>query len=126
MWSFTITIAFLLTVASSHGGVVRRSINDKPKPYTSGKNLFTLGDAGEAIQRSFQGAGAELEKMAKDLENEVEEISQLAAYIDHKETEKMSDALAEAMNIQNVKRFYFNFPPFNFISFSSLTIRGRN
>merc|ERR1719219_60571 len=100
MWSFTITIAFLLTVTSTHGGLVRRSV--KPKPYTSGKNLLTMGGAGEAIKRSFEGAGAELEKMAKDLETEVDEISQLAAYINLTETERMSEALAEAMNIQSL------------------------
>merc|ERR1719410_1892211 len=102
MWTFTITITLLLTVTSSHGGLVRRSISDKPKPYTSGKNLLTMGSAGEAIKKSFQGAGSELEKMAKDLENEVEEISDLAAYIDLKETERMSEALAEAKNIQSL------------------------
>merc|ERR1719410_2140663 len=102
MWTFTITITLLLTVTSSHGGLVRRSISDKPKPYTSGKNLLTMGSAGEAIKKSFQGAGSELEKMAEDLENEVEEISDLAAYIDLKETERMSEALAEAKNIQSL------------------------
>jgi len=61
-----------------------------------------MGGAGEAIKRSFEGAGAELEKMAKDLETEVDEISQLAAYINLTETERMSEALAEAMNIQSL------------------------
>merc|ERR1712066_757394 len=93
MGSFTIAIAFLLSVTSSEGGLVRRSINDKPKPYTNGKDLLTMGEAGEAIKRSFQAAGAELEQMAEDLENEVESISKLTAYIDLTETEKISKAL---------------------------------
>merc|ERR550525_125081 len=102
MRSFTITIAFLLTVSSSYGGLVRRSINDKPKPYTSAKNLLSMGAAGEAIKKSFEGAGSELEEMARELENEVNSISDLAAYINGTETEKMSEALAEAKNIQSL------------------------
>ena len=104
MWSLTITIVLLLTVTSSHGGLVRRSINDKPRPYTSGKDLLTMGGAGEAIRKSFEGF--ELEEMAKDLEKELVEISQVAAHINFTETEKMSEALALAKNIKSVGRFY--------------------
>ena len=119
MWGLTITIAFL-TVTSSHGGLVRRSINDKPRPYTSGRNLLTMGGAAEVIKRSFQGAGSELEQMAENLENEVDEISQLAAYINLTETKKMSEALAEAMNIQTVSRFDLSiFPTIAIVLFSS-------
>jgi len=82
--------------------LVRRSINDKPKPYTSAKNLLSMGAAGEAIKKSFEGAGSELEEMARELENEVNSISDLAAYINGTETEKMSEALAEAKNIQSL------------------------
>ena len=115
MWGLTITIAFL-TVTSSHGGLVRRSINDKPKPYTSAKNLLSMGAAGEAIKKSFEGAGSELEEMARELENEVNSISDLAAYINGTETEKMSEALAEAKNIQSVSQFStYKFPPYNCI-----------
>ena len=116
MRSFTITIAFLLTVSSSYGGLVRGSINDKPKPYTSAKNLLSMGAAGEAIKKSFEGAGSELEEMARELENEVNSISDLAAYINGTETEKMSEALAEAKNIQSVSQFStYKFPPYNCI-----------
>jgi len=102
MWSFTIAIAFVLSVTSSQGGLVRRSINDKPKPYTNGIDLLTMGEAGEAIKRSFQAAGAELEQMAEELENEVESITKLTTYIDLTETEKISKALAEAMDIKSL------------------------
>ena len=55
MWSLTITITVvLLSVTSSQGGLVRRSINDKPRPYTSGRNLLTMGGAVEAIKMSFK------------------------------------------------------------------------
>merc|ERR550532_2742987 len=97
MWSLTITIVLLLTATSSQGGLVRRSINDKPRPYTSGKDLLTMGGAGEAIRKSF-----ELEELAKDLEKELAEISQVAAHINFTETEKMSEALALAKNIKSL------------------------
>ena len=63
--------------------------------------------ASDAIKRSFKQAGSDLEDLAKDLENEVDEIAQLSAYINLTETERMSEALAEAMNIQSVSKFYF-------------------
>ena len=72
------------------------------------------------IKRSFQGAGSELEQMAENLENEVDEISQLTAYINLTETKKMSEALAEAMNIQTVSRFDLSiFPTIAIVLFSS-------
>ena len=66
-----------------------------------------MKDASDAIKRSFKSAGKDLEDLARDLEQEVDEIAQLSAYINLTETEKMSEALAEAMNIKSVRRFIF-------------------
>ena len=106
MWSNTIIITLLLlALTSSYGGVVRRSI--QKKPFQSGKELLSMKDASDAIKRSFKSAGKDLEDLARDLEQEVDEIAQLSAYINLTETEKMSEALAEAMNIKSVRRFIF-------------------
>ena len=100
MWSFTITITFtlglLLTATSSYG---------ENKPYGSGKDLLSLKGASDAIKRSFQKAGSELEDLAKDLKQEVDEIAKLSAYLNQTETEEMSEALSEAKDIQTVSRF---------------------
>ena len=83
--------------------------------------------ASDAIKRSFKSAGKDLEDLAKDLEQEVDEIAQLSAYVNLTETEKMSEALAEAMNIKSVRRFiFFLIFSFNCILFSSWTIRERS
>ena len=106
MWSFTITLTLLLTAASSYGGVVRRSTT-KYKLYKGGIDLLSMTGASEAIKRSFQKVGSELEVLASDLEREVDDIAQLSAYINGTETEKMAEALADAINIGSVRRFYF-------------------
>merc|ERR1711988_1205524 len=58
--------------------------------------------AGEAIRKSFESAGSDLEALADELDKEVTSIADLAAYINGTETEKMSEALAEAKNIQSL------------------------
>ena len=99
-FTFTFTIGLLLTATSSYG---------EEKVYTSGKNLLKMEGASKAIIRSFRAAGSELEDLAEKLEKEVDEIAQLSAYINTTQTEKMSEALAEAMNIQSVRRFILVF-----------------
>ena len=103
MWSLTITLSFLLT--SCYGGMVRRSINDKP--FKSAKDLLSMKGASQAITSSFKKAGTNLEALAKNLEEEVNEIARLTAKIKHPEIKDMSEALTEAINIQNVRRFFF-------------------
>merc|ERR1712045_195847 len=58
--------------------------------------------ASDAIRKGFQSAGSELHDLAKKLEDEVKDLSDLTAYLDLKETERMKDALAEAMNIKSL------------------------
>merc|ERR1719351_736698 len=101
MHSFTIiAFALLLSASISSGGVVRRSIQSKP--YKNAKDLLSMKGAGDAIKRSFQSAGSDLEALADELDREVSSIADLAAYIKGTETEKMSEALAEAKNIQSL------------------------
>merc|ERR1712062_745745 len=94
------TIAFLLTATSIYGGVVRRSVSNKP--YNNAKELLQMKGASQKIREGFENAGAELQTLATKLENEVESLSQLTAYLDLKETKRMKDALAEAMNIKSL------------------------
>merc|ERR1719410_2890926 len=98
MWSLTITLSFLLT--SCYGGMVWRSINDKP--FKSAKDLLSMKGASQAITTSFKKAGTDLEELAKNLEEEVNEIARLTAKIKHPEIKDMSEALTEAINIQNL------------------------
>merc|ERR1719245_1915379 len=100
MRTITITIAFLLTATSSYGGVVRRSVSKKP--YNNAKELLQMKGVRQKIKEGFETAGAELQTLATKLENEVESLSQLTAYLDLKETKRMKDALAEAMNIKSL------------------------
>merc|ERR1712165_30603 len=100
MRTITITIAFLLTATSTYGGVVRRSVSKKP--YNNAKELLQMKGASQKIKEGFETAGAELQTLATKLENEVESLSQLTAYLDLKETKRMKDALAEAMNIKSL------------------------
>merc|ERR1712213_170430 len=101
MYSFTIiAFALLLSASISSGGVVRRSIQSKP--YKNAKELLSMKGAGEAIKTSFESAGSNLEALADELDKEVTSIADLAAYINGTETEKMSEALAEAKNIQSL------------------------
>ena len=113
MWSFTIGL-LLLSASSTYGGMVGEN-----KPYESGKDLLSLKGASEAIKRSFKEAGSELEDLAEDLKQEVDEIAKLSAYLNHTETEEMSEALAEAKDIQTVSRFNLIFPLHFIVLFSS-------
>merc|ERR1712115_101368 len=103
MWTITISL-ILLVASSSNGGVVdhrrRRSIKDKP--YNGAKDLLSMKDASAAIRRSFNEAGKELEDLAKKLEEEVDTVARLSAYINGTQTRQISDTLAEALNIQSV------------------------
>ena len=58
--------------------------------------------ASEAIKKAFDSAGNEMEELADKLEEEVDSLARLSSYINDTETERISDALAEALNIQNV------------------------
>jgi uncharacterized protein YoxC len=98
--TITLTIGLLLTATSSYGGVVKRSVESKP--FKSAKDLLKMKGASDAIKRSFDKAGTELEDLAEKLEKEVDNIAQLSAYINTTQTEQMSEALAEAMNIQSL------------------------
>merc|ERR1712241_113359 len=100
MRTITITIAFLLTATSTYGGVVRRSVSNKP--YNNAKELLQMKGVSQRIKEGFENAGAELQTLATKLENEVESLSQLTAYLDLKDTKRMKDALAEAMNIKSL------------------------
>jgi len=104
MRTIIITVGFLLTATSTYGGVVRRSVSKKP--YNNAKELLQMKGASDAIRKGFQSAGSELHTLAKKLEDEVKDLSDLTAYLDLKETERMKDALAEAMNIKSVSGFY--------------------
>ena len=105
MQSFTVAIAILCSLSFSSGGVVRRSVESKP--YENAKELLSMKGAGEAIKKSFESAGSDLEALADELDKEVTSIADLAAYINGTETEKMSEALAEAKNIQSVSKYNF-------------------
>ena len=105
MQSFTIAITILFSLSLSSGGVVRRSVESKP--YKNAKELLSMKGAGEAIRKSFESAGSDLEALADELDKEVTSIADLAAYINGTETEKMSEALAEAKNIQSVSKYNF-------------------
>jgi len=100
MQTKTITLLLLLAASFSNGGVVKRSIQDKP--FKSGKELLQMKDASDAIKTSFKQASGELEGLAGKIENEVNELASLSSYINETETEKITDALAEALNIQNI------------------------
>jgi len=100
MRTIIITVGFLLTATSTYGGVVRRSVSNKP--YNNAMELLQMKGASQKIKEGFENAGAELQTLADRLEGEVESLSQLTAYLDLKETKKMKDALAEAMNIKSV------------------------
>merc|ERR1711963_939189 len=100
MQSYTIAITILFSLSLSSGGVVRRSVESKP--YKNAKELLSMKGAGEAIKKSFESAGSDLEALADELDKEVTSIADLAAYINGTETEKMSEALAEAKNIQSL------------------------
>merc|ERR1712209_5614 len=100
MQSFTIAIAILFSLSFSSGGVVRRSVESKP--YENAKEFLSMKGAGEAIKNSFESAGSDLEDLTDKLDKEVTSIADLAAYINGTETEKMSEALAEAKNIQSL------------------------
>merc|ERR1711953_703345 len=100
MQSFTVAIAILCSLSFSSGRVVRRSVESKP--YENTKELLSMKGAGEAIKKSFESAGSNLEALADELDKEVTSIADLAAYINGTETEKMSEALAEAKNIQSL------------------------
>merc|ERR1719297_566801 len=100
MRTIIITVGFLLTATSTYGGVVRRSVSKKP--YNNAKELLQMKGASDAIRKGFQSAGSELHTLAKKLEDEVKDLSDLTAYLDLKETERMKDALAEAMNIKSL------------------------
>jgi len=58
--------------------------------------------ASEAIKKAFDSAGNEMEELADKLEEEVDSLARLSSYINDTETERISDALAEALNIQNL------------------------
>ena len=65
--------------------------------------------ASEAIKKAFKSAGNEMEELADKLEGEVDGLARLSSYINITETEKISDALAEALNIQSVGDNFFIF-----------------
>merc|ERR1719379_1561205 len=90
MRTIIITVGFLLTATSTYGGVVRRSVSKKP--YNNAKELLQMKGASDAIRKGFQSAGSELHTLAKKLEDEVKDLSDLTAYLDLKETERMKDA----------------------------------
>jgi len=97
--SITATITLSLLVATSYGGVVRRSI---PSSIKSGKDLLSMKGASDAIKRSFKSAGKELEDLAKTLEEEVGNLARLSAYINETQAEKITEALTEAKNINSL------------------------
>jgi len=104
MRTIIISIAFLLTATSSYGGVVRRSVSKKP--YNDAKELLSMKGASDMIKKGFKSAGSELQTLAKKLEDEVDDLASLTAYLNLDETERMTDALAEAKNIKSVSRLY--------------------
>jgi len=100
MRTIIITIAFLLTATSSYGGVVRRSVSKKP--FNNAKELLSMKGASDMIKKGFKSAGSELQTLAKKLEDEVDDLASLTAYLNLDETERMTDALAEAKNIKSL------------------------
>merc|ERR1719222_303734 len=100
MRTIIITIAFLLTATSSYGGVVRRSVSKKP--FNDAKELLSMKGASDMIKKGFKSAGSELQTLAKKLEDEVDDLASLTAYLNLDETEKMTDVLAEAKNIKSL------------------------
>merc|ERR550525_598155 len=97
--SITATITLSLLVATSYGGVVRRSI---PSSIKNGKDLLSMKGASDAIKRSFKSAGKELEELSDKLEKEVKRLVKLSAYINETQAQKITDALAEAKNINSL------------------------
>ena len=55
--------------------------------------------ASYAIRRSFRIAEYEMEELAELLEEEMDGFARLSSYVNITETEKISDALAEALKI---------------------------
>ena len=100
MWLKVTLILLLAGCSSAAPGRLRRSIKDNP--YDNAKNLLQMKDASAAIVKQFESAGGELENLAERLEQEVDNVAQLSAYINGTQTEKMSEALAEALNIKDV------------------------
>lgn len=96
----TITITLTLLAATSHGGVVRRSIDRNI--VKNGKELLSMKGASDAIKRSFKSAGKELEDLSEELEKEVKRLVKLSAYINETQAQKITDALAEAKNINSL------------------------
>lgn len=99
----TITITLTLLAATTHGGVARRSIASSV--VKSGKDLLSMKGASDAIKRSFKSAGKELEELSDKLEEEVKRLVKLSAYINETQAQKITDALAEAKNINSVSRY---------------------
>ena len=74
--------------------------------------------ASEAIKKAFKSAGNEMEELADKLEEEVDGVLRIFHYINITLTEKISEALAEALNIQSVgDNFLFSLT--TFVLFSS-------
>merc|ERR1712154_413753 len=96
----TITITLTLLAATTHGGVARRSIASSV--VKSGKDLLSMKGASDAIKRSFKSAGKELEELSDKLEEEVKRLVKLSAYINETQAQKITDALAEAKNINSL------------------------
>merc|ERR550517_2349048 len=96
----TITITLTLLAATTHGGVARRSIASNV--VKSGKDLLSMKGASDAIKRSFKSAGKELEELSDKLEKEVKRLVKLSAYINETQAQKITDALAEAKNINSL------------------------
>ena len=99
----TITITLTLLAAASHGGVARRSIDRNL--VKNGKDLLLMKGASDAIKRSFKNAGKELEDLSEKLEKEVKRLVKLSAYINETQAQEITDALAEAKNINSVSRY---------------------
>merc|ERR1719414_1455401 len=91
MQSFTVAIAILCSLSFSSGGVVRRSVESKP--YENAKELLSMKGAGEAIKKSFESAGSDLEDLADKLDKEVTSIADLAAYINGTEAKKIQSLM---------------------------------
>merc|ERR1712004_698695 len=91
MQSFTVAIAILCSLSFSSGRVVRRSVESKP--YENTKELLSMKGAGEAIKKSFESAGSDLEDLADKLDKEVTSIADLAAYINGTEAKKIQSLM---------------------------------
>ena len=100
--TFTTSLILLLAASCSNGGVVKRSIPDKP--YKDGKELLKMKGASDAIKKSFAQASGQLDNLAEKIEDEVDDLARLSSYINQTDTVKITEALAEALNIQNVSR----------------------